>query len=129
MSSFLFISLRDIPLLKIFIIAFYWTYLTIIIPVLVYNISFDSNLILNIIVRFLFVLAITIPFDIRDYSVDDSSKKTIPQLIGLQKATILAVLILLALTATFCFYFHHTMMIQIALVHDDIPHHLSLYYQ
>ena len=93
MSSLLFFSFRDVPLLKIFIIAFSWTYLTIIIPVIVHNISFDSNLILNIIVRFLFVLAITIPFDIRDLKFDKVI--TLPKYLGVKKSKILAYIILL----------------------------------
>ncbi|MAP02005.1 MAG: hypothetical protein CMD01_04220 [Flavobacteriales bacterium] len=103
------ISLRDVPGIKIFLIAISWGLVTVLIPDLFCGNIFTPSW-KYVFTSTLYVLAITIPFDIRDYSVDDSSKKTIPQLIGLQKATILAVLILLALTATFCFYFHYTMM-------------------
>ena len=40
--------------------------------------------------RFSFVLAITIPFDIRDLKYDDLSLRTIPQILGEQKAKMIA---------------------------------------
>ena len=56
------------------------------------NESFYSlDTLLLFISRFSFVLAITIPFDIRDLKYDDLSLKTIPQILGEQKAKMIAV--------------------------------------
>jgi 4-hydroxybenzoate polyprenyltransferase len=41
--------------------------------------------------KFAFLVAITIPFDIRDMHYDDPGQKTIPQLFGLNKARALAI--------------------------------------
>jgi 4-hydroxybenzoate polyprenyltransferase len=45
--------------------------------------------------RALFIFAITIPFDIRDIQIDETSKlKTLPQVIGIRKSQFLALLLL-----------------------------------
>ena len=55
------------------------------------NESFYSlDTLLLFISRFSFVLAITIPFDIRDLKYDDLSLKTIPQFYGEKKAKMIA---------------------------------------
>ena len=92
-SSSIYFSIRDLPLIKIFIISFSWTYLTIIIPAIINNLTFDFNLVCNIIVRFLFVFAITIPFDIRDLKFDKIV--TIPNFIGIKNSQIFACVCLL----------------------------------
>ena len=81
-------SIRDIPFLKIFAISFSWTYLTIIIPIIINELNFDIYTVSNIIIRFLFVLAITIPFDIRDLKFDKVI--TIPSFFGIKKSKIIA---------------------------------------
>lgn len=80
---FLF-RLREIPLLKIFMISFVWAAATIFLPIIqsgnVYNRLHVTWMLLE---RFAFVFAITIPFDIRDMVIDrQSGLKTIPILVG-----------------------------------------------
>jgi len=92
------ISLRKWPFLKVFIIALVWTFVTVMIPYVdeygFVNFT-SSNFRLTLITRFLFVLAITLPFDIRDLSADyDNHLKTIPAVIG-KKATVVVSEILL----------------------------------
>ena len=86
------IRLRDLPLLKIFIISFVWSYCTILLPVLYSSISFDRlHLSLILIERFLFIFSITIPFDIRDIEVDKKNRlKTLPLILGENKAWLLS---------------------------------------
>jgi len=80
-------KLRDVPGLKIFLIAAVWSFTVMIFTsggiiqeedllLLAYNISF--------------MLAITIPFDIRDLDFDEDHHKTIPQLIGPYASRVLA---------------------------------------
>ncbi|MGE5395627.1 MAG: UbiA family prenyltransferase [Candidatus Saccharibacteria bacterium] len=80
---FLF-RLREIPMLKIFLIAFVWSAITILLPIIQSGLPFDRIQVgLMLIERFLFVFAITIPFDVRDMKIDQQSGlKTIPILIG-----------------------------------------------
>lgn len=72
--------LREIPYLKIFLIAFVWASSTILLPVIQSNNTFNKIHVLTILVeRFFFVFAITIPFDIRDIEADKlAGLKTIP---------------------------------------------------
>lgn len=61
---------RSIPYLKIFLIAFVWAWITIVLPFVMsgqQNLGLVSLLFAE---RFLFILAITIPFDIRDRKQD-----------------------------------------------------------
>jgi 4-hydroxybenzoate polyprenyltransferase len=89
--------LREISILKIFLISTIWALSTVLLPVIQSDKSFDKiNILLMLAERTLFVFAITIPFDIRDIESDKSAGlKTIPLLIGEKKATQLAMLSLL----------------------------------
>ena len=80
--------LRQIPFLKIFLIAFVWSSVTILLPVMYSDIHYNAwHIILMITERFLFIFAITIPFDIRDMEVDRlSGLQTIPLQIGVEKS-------------------------------------------
>ncbi|MDP1728171.1 MAG: UbiA family prenyltransferase [Bacteroidota bacterium] len=80
--------LREIHFLKIFLIAFVWSTITVLLPVIQSENSFNTNHIVLILTeRFLFIFAITIPFDIRDMEIDrQSGLKTIPLLIGETRA-------------------------------------------
>jgi 4-hydroxybenzoate polyprenyltransferase len=62
-----FIRLREITYLKIFTVAFVWSFVTVIVPMLEFSqtVSFTEIFIIFI-RRFLFIYAITIPFEIRD---------------------------------------------------------------
>ena len=59
------------------------------------NIPISQNIILHLIARFLFVFAITIPFDIRDLKYDAQNLRTIPLFFGAEKSQFLAVFALL----------------------------------
>lgn len=87
-------SLRDIPQLKIYLIAFSWA-MTAVIPYLSLNtlITYGDWLML-ITEKFLFIVALTIPFDIRDLHIDDNEKKTLAQTLGAKRAKFLAILLL-----------------------------------
>lgn len=97
--------LREIPFLKIFLIAFVWSTITILLPIIQSGISFNSNhLGLIFAERFAFIFAITIPFDIRDIQADkQAGLKTIPLLMGKRKSILLAniLLIIFILICTF----------------------------
>ena len=87
-------NLRDITSLKIFVIAFVWAIATVILPVLPDGLIFDINLIIEFAQRFIFVLVLTLPFDIRDARFDTNQLGTIPQLIGIKQARVLGVFLL-----------------------------------
>ena len=89
--SFLYpFRLRKIPFSKIFIISFVWTVSTMLLLVLENNIPISQNIVLHLVSRFLFVFAITIPFDIRDLKYDAQNLQTLPLFFGILKARFIA---------------------------------------
>ena len=84
-------GLRRIPFLKIFIISLVWAISTLLLLVLENNIPISQNIVLHLISRFLFVFAITIPFDIRDLKYDAQNLRTIPLFFGTPKSRFIAV--------------------------------------
>lgn len=65
------LRLREIPYLKIFLIGIVWSAATILLPIVQFDGSFDrTHVALLLTERFLFLFAITIPFDIRDREAD-----------------------------------------------------------
>lgn len=99
-------SLRDVPTLKIFVIAVVWVLFCVIFPALIINVRIEKiNLLLYSSSVLLFMISITIPFDVRDLHLDSMTKKTIPQLIGEKKSSILSVILLVISQAILCVVF------------------------
>ena len=78
------LRLREIPYLKIFMIAAIWSASTVLLPIVQSSETFSQTHIFAMLYeRFFFILAITIPFDIRDMEADGQQElKTIPMLLG-----------------------------------------------
>ncbi len=84
-------GLRQVPGLKLFLISFSWAGITLYFPIQEAGFLEVSNLWLYIAQRFFFIMAITIPFDIRDAQFDLPKLATIPQVLGVNKAKMMAV--------------------------------------
>lgn len=87
------LAFRDMPFLKVYLIALVWTTVSVVIPIAgeaLGDLQWDTRLTTSIIEKFAFLVAITIPFDIRDMHFDDPKQRTIPQLFGPQMARTLA---------------------------------------
>ena len=95
------LALRDIPFLKIFVIAFVWTLVTGLLPLISKDVNQINLLhILFLSKQFLFVVAITIPFDIRDMKYDvEKGIKTFPLVVGVKNTLVLGMLLLLGFVA------------------------------
>lgn len=92
-------GLRFVPGLKLFLIAATWSGVTLLLPVYVAgNSDWESN-ILHFMQRLLFVIAITIPFDIRDAEFDQQELSTLPMLIGVRGAKSVSILALVLFLA------------------------------
>lgn len=100
------IRLRDIPLLKIFLITFVLSWVTVLMPLWFYTFETSAGgtfepvnnegLFFSMIRRMLFIFAITVPFDIRDLEHDSfNGLKTIPVLLGEKRSLLLSQLALL----------------------------------
>ena len=82
------LSLRSVPHLKIHLIAASWSVVLIIFPLIAEG--YDQNLLWIFLAHYFYVLGIAIPFDIRDLKYDDNRTRTIPQVIGVGPARIIA---------------------------------------
>ena len=87
-------TLRELPFLKIHIIALSWTLVCLVWPLFYNQTSFIASYFIIFIANYLFFIAITIPFDIRDLPFDLPNQKTIPQLYGIKKSKMIAFLLL-----------------------------------
>lgn len=91
------LNLRNTNGLKVFVIAIVWAGVTVVLPVLnEAGINFQ-DIILSFIQRFLFVIVLMLPFEIRDLEYDNESLGTIPQQIGVKKSKILGYILLIVL--------------------------------
>lgn len=86
------IGLKNIPLIKLFLVALIWSISCVLLPIVEIehnhpiNISTGETLLL-VAMRFSFIAAITIPFDVRDlFQNKITALKTIPALLGDKKA-------------------------------------------
>lgn len=87
-------NLRDIPYLKIHLIAVSWSIILVVFPMLFADVALNE-VFLWFLAHYFFVLGITIPFDIRDLKYDHVHQRTIPQVYGASRARIIAVLAIL----------------------------------
>ena len=78
-------NLRSISGLKIYLIALVWTGVTVYFPFIGTNYSFDSDLILTGIQRYVLIIVLMLPFEIRDLRYDSLKLSTIPQEIGVRQ--------------------------------------------
>lgn len=87
-------AIRDLPFAKIFVISIVWSVVMVAIPVVNFS-GFEgltnSSFLMLLLEQFLFILAITLPFDVRDLRYDmESNIKTIPSYIGIKNTIILS---------------------------------------
>lgn len=87
-------AIRDLPFAKIFVISIVWSVVMVAIPVVNFS-GFEgltnSSFLMLLLEQFLFILAITLPFDVRDLRYDmESNIKTIPSYIGIKNTITLS---------------------------------------
>lgn len=88
------VSMRDIPYIKIYLIAMTWAIVLILFP-LMNEEKFNSTGLVHALALSLYIVSVAIPFDIRDMKFDTESHRTIPQMIGLNGAKGLSIVLLL----------------------------------
>lgn len=88
-------SLRNVSGLKVYIIALVWAGVTVFIPLINADYYINADAIMLAIQRFLYIIVLMLPFEIRDLKFDNLKLSTIPQKLGLKKTKILGVLLLL----------------------------------
>ncbi len=101
------INFKRIPFLKIFLISYVWSVSTVILPSI--NKEFgvlDKEVIEIFVQRIIFILALAIPFDIRDIELDKRNNiDTLPTLMGFRRAKLLSVILLILFIVLGCFFY------------------------
>lgn len=88
-------NLRDISGLKVYIIGIVWAGVTVVLPLLNNDLAITADVILTAIQRFVFVIALMLPFEIRDLAFDNFKLATIPQKIGVKQTKIMGLLLMM----------------------------------
>jgi len=92
-------NLRSVSGLKVYVIAFVWSGVTVFIPLINNYIPIDTDVILTGIQRFVFIIALMLPFEIRDLQYDNLKLGTIPQRIGIKNTKVMGLLLLICFLA------------------------------
>lgn len=129
------ISLREIPFLKIHWVAQSWVIILILFPWLNENVWPAFGWIF-LLAMYLYIFAVTIPFDIRDITYDRKNQKTLPIILGVRNSKILSLLLLVSswilLTLNFgeiqSEYLFLAMLIQVTLVLNSKEQRTDFYY-
>ena len=83
-------NMRDLAHLKIHLIALCWSGVLILFPVMNENVSHEAHYWIGF-AHYAYIVAVTIPFDIRDLKFDNSSQQTIPQVVGVNTSKAIAI--------------------------------------
>ena len=86
-------NLRSISGIKIHVIALVWSGVTVVIPLINNNYGLNSDVIIVLLQRFMFVMVLMLPFEIRDLQYDSLRLSTIPQKIGVKSTKIIGVIL------------------------------------
>ncbi|WP_187262163.1 UbiA prenyltransferase family protein [Pontibacter beigongshangensis] len=89
--------LRSVPLLKVFLIAYVWAAVTVYFPIMHAGaVVWEQEVLLLFLRRFMFILALALLFDIRDYLYDQKTRTlTVPGFIGVRNTKLLSLGLLL----------------------------------
>lgn len=84
-------NLRNLGGLKIFVVALVWAGATVILPVVAAEASISWDVGVETLQRFLLVLILLVPFEIRDLAYDSPELRTLPQRFGITGTKIIGV--------------------------------------
>ena len=87
-------NLREVSYLKILVVAFVWSGFTILIPLIDAGKAISLEVVFLMLQRFLIVIVLILPFDIRDVNYDAISLQTIPRKIGVKKTKKIGLILL-----------------------------------
>lgn len=86
-------NLRNIGGLKVYVIALVWAGVTVLLPIFDENGVFTTDAWIMTIQRFLLVMLLMLPFEIRDLKYDSLKLATVPQKIGVKNTKVMGVLV------------------------------------
>ncbi|WP_055447824.1 hypothetical protein [Lacinutrix mariniflava] len=77
-------NLRDVSGLKVYVIALVWAGVTVFLPLINDDFNINVDVYITAFQRFIFVVVLMLPFEIRDLKFDNLKLATIPQKIGVK---------------------------------------------
>ena len=86
-------NLRNIGGLKVYVIALVWAGVTVLLPVFDSRGIFTTNVWITAVQRFLLVMMLMLPFEIRDLQYDSLKLATVPQKLGISNTKVMGVLV------------------------------------
>ncbi|WP_143273694.1 hypothetical protein [Aquimarina sp. MAR_2010_214] len=95
-------NLRSFAGVKIFIIGVIWAGVTVLVPLIHAEGNLNLNFLIEMIQRFLFIVVMMLPFEVRDLQYDNAALETVPQKIGITRTKVfgsILLVIFLLLTA------------------------------
>ncbi|WP_406684829.1 hypothetical protein N1F78_03660 [Seonamhaeicola sp. MEBiC1930] len=92
-------NLRSIGGFKIYLIAFVWSGVTVLIPLVNNDIQLYADVFITGLQRYIYVIVLMLPFEIRDLRFDNLKLSTIPQKIGVIKTKIIGLFLLAVMFA------------------------------
>ncbi len=88
-------NLRALIGIKILIVAVVWAGVTVIIPIFNENELLTKDIWISFLQRVLFIIALTLPFEIRDLQYDELALGTLPQRVGVKSTRIIGSILLM----------------------------------
>jgi len=92
-------NLRSLGGLKIFVVALVWGGATVLLPLVAADATLNWDTVVELLQRFIMVLVLMLPFEIRDLDYDSPELRTLPQRFGFTKTKFLGI------TAVVVFFF------------------------
>lgn len=87
-------NLRNLKGIKAFVVSLTWSVSTVLLPLLNNQVPITDAVLIDLVQRFLFILALMVPFEIRDLKFDEPDLRTIPQVLGINGSLFLGVILL-----------------------------------
>ena len=88
-------NLRSISGLKVYLIALVWCGVTVFLPLINNDYAINSDVFVTGIQRFIFIIVLMLPFEIRDLRYDSLKLATIPQKIGVWRTKMMGMVLLI----------------------------------
>lgn len=88
-------NLRQLKSLKAFVVAWVWTGAVLFLPLADSGSLWTKEILLTALAYFVFIVALLIPFEIRDLKYDEPGLGTLPQKLGIQTTKILGYILLI----------------------------------
>jgi hypothetical protein len=86
-------NLRNVGILKILIVGLVWSGTTVLLPVLDVQVKLSWDVWIEVIQRFMIILVLMVPFEIRDLNSDPEELHTVAQRYGIRKTRIAGIFI------------------------------------